>query len=186
LYKHLKNIFYLAVYKIIKENKKEMKIQPYITKLNKSPKFKKFLEGNPKAYFAAGFFVLDFEKGNNLHQIDYYIPAKKKMGTFALDKGVELKESDLANQVIPKKIEGKIKLDLDILKGLVEDEMKNNTVTAKVNKIIAVIQNIDNKLVWNLNCLTNDMGLIKVHIDDDNHSVLKFEKVNLFEIIKKI
>lgn len=163
-----------------------MKIQPYIIKLNKSPKFKKFLGENPKSYFAAGFFVLDFEKGSNIHQIDYYIPTKKKMGTFVLDGKVEFKESELSNQTVPKKIDEKIKLDLDVLKGLVEDEMKNNTVTAKVNKIIAVIQNIDNKLVWNLNCLTNDMGIIKIHIDDESHSVLKFEKVNLFDIIKKI
>ncbi|HRZ85491.1 MAG TPA: hypothetical protein P5277_01800 [Candidatus Paceibacterota bacterium] len=163
-----------------------MKIQPYISKLNKSPKFKRFIEENPKSYFAAGFFVLDFEKGNNIHQIDYYIPTKKKMGTFALDKGVIVKESELSNQTIPKKIQGKIKLDLDNLKGIVEDEMKNNTVTAKVNKIIAVIQNIENKLVWNLNCLTNDMGIIKIHIDDDTHSVLKFEKINLFDIIRKV
>jgi hypothetical protein len=64
--------------------------------------------------------------------------------------------------------------------------MKNNTVTSKLQKIIAILQNLDGKLIWNLNCITNDMGIIKIHIDDESHSILKFEKVNLFEIVKKL
>lgn len=163
-----------------------MKIEPYITKLNKSPKFKDFISKNPNAYFAAGFFVLDFESGKNIHQIDYYNPKSKKMVTFILDGKVQSKEGEISGNTTPKKIEGKIKLDLDLMKGIVEDEMKNNIVTAKVNKIIAVLQKLDNKLVWNLNCITNDMGVIKVHVDDDSHSILKFEKINLFDIVKKL
>jgi len=163
-----------------------MKIQPYIDKLNTSKQFKDFQNKNPNAYFAAGFFVLDFETKNNLHQIDYYDPKTGKMFTFMLDKDIELKESESANKIIPKKINGAINLDLDILKGLVQDEMKNNTVTSKLQKIIAILQNLDGKLIWNLNCITNDMGIIKIHIDDESHSILKFEKVNLFEIVKKL
>ena len=67
-----------------------------------------------------------------------------------------------------------------------EDEMKNNIITTKLQKIIAVLQNIDNKLIWNLNCITTDMGIIKVHIEDESHSILKFEKINLFDIVRKI
>ncbi|MFA6022602.1 MAG: hypothetical protein WC781_00780 [Candidatus Pacearchaeota archaeon] len=163
-----------------------MKIQPYIEKLNSSEEFKKFMDKNPKAYFAAGFFVLDFESKKNLHQIDYYDPKTKKMATFILDNDVEVKIGETANTLVPNKIEGDINLDLDVLKGLVQDEMKNQTITTKVQKIIAVVQNIDDKLIWNLNCLTTDMGIIKVHIDDESHSILKFEKINLFDIVKKL
>ena len=53
-------------------------------------------------------------------------------------------------------------------------------------KIIAVLQNLDGKLIWNLNCITTDMGVIKVHVDDQSHSVLKFEKINLFDVVKKL
>jgi len=91
---------------------------------------------------------------------------------------INLLEKDLAKE--------KINIDLDILKGLVEDEMKNQTVTKKLQKIIAVVQNTDDCLVWNLNCITTDMGIIKVHIDDKTHSILKFEQVSLFDVVKKI
>lgn len=164
-----------------------MKIQPYIDKLNNSKAFQDFKTKNPTSYFSAGFFVMDFETKKNIHQIDYYIPETKKMETFILDGDeVTSKEGEGTNKKIPGKIESEIKLDLDVLKGLVEDEMKNQTITKKIHKIIAIIQNIDGKLVWNLNCITSDMGIMKVHIEDTSHSILKFNKVNLFDAIKRL
>lgn len=173
--------------KLKKENEVvKIKIQPYIEKLNNSKEFKSYISKNPKAYFAAGFFVLDFETNKNLHQIDYYSPKTKKMITFMVDKGIEAKQSESANKTTPNKISSKIKLDLDVLKGLVQDEMKNHTVTTKLQKIIAILQNIDGKLIWNLSCITTDMGIVKVHIDDESHSTLKFEKISLFDVVKKL
>ena len=164
-----------------------MKIQPYIDKLSNSDEFKDFKVKNPKSYFSAGFFVLDFEENNNLHQIDYYIPEKKKMVTFALDdEKIGIKESEASNASTPMEINDKINIDLDVLKGIVEDEMKNHMVTHKLHKIIAILQNLDGKLVWNLNCITSDMGIIKMHISDSDHSVLKFEAINLFDVVHKL
>jgi len=164
-----------------------MKIQPYIEKLNNSKKFSEFKSSFPESYFSAGFFVIDFENKKNMHQIDYYNPKNKKMTTFELDgEEIVAKESAQPMPKTPEKINEEINLDLDILKGIVEDEMKNHTITHKLHKIIAVIQNNEGELVWNLNCITSDMGVVKVHILDKNHSVLKFETVNLFDIVKKI
>ncbi len=163
-----------------------MKIQPYLDKLNNSKEFQNFKSKNPEAYMSAGFFVLDFAEKKHLHQIDYYNPKSKDMATFALDSKIEMKKAQPQNKKIPEQITEEINLDLDTLKGLVQDEMKNNTITSKLQKIIAIVQKVDGKLVWNLNCITTDMGIIKVHIDDKTHSILKFEKVNLFDIVKKI
>ena len=164
-----------------------MKIEPYFQKLNESNVFKKFKEKNPKAYLSAGFFVIDFEDNKNIHQIDYFNPENSKMTTFILDGNeVEEKDSESANTLVPSEIKQKINIDLDILKGMVEDEMKNRTITNKIQKIIAVVQNIDGKLIWNLNCITTDMGIMKVHIEDDSHSIIKFDKVNLFEAVRKL
>ena len=103
-------------------------------------------------------------------------------------KKVEAKLAEMPkeNKLKPGKIDGKINLDLDILKGIVQDEMKNNMVTTKLQKIIAILQTLDGKLIWNLNCITTDMGVVKVHVDDATHSILKFEKINLFDIVKKL
>lgn len=164
-----------------------MKIQPYIEKLNTSKEFNDFKTKNPKSYFSAGFFVLDFESNNHLHQIDYFNPENKKMFTFMLDgEKVQIKEGEPSSKNFPNVIDKEINLDLDILKRLVEDEMKNHMVTHRLHKIIAILQNVDGKLIWNLNCITSDMGVVKMHISDENHSVLKFESVNLFDVVKKL
>jgi len=163
-----------------------MKIQPYLDKLNASSEFKKFTSENPDAYFSAGFFVLDFQDKKNIHQIDYYLPNEKKIMTFTLDEEIVMKKQELSNESIPEKVEGDINLDLDILKGVVEDEMKNQNITHKLHKIIAIIHNVDGSKIWNLNCITSDMGVIKIHVDDKDKSVLKFEPINLFDAVKKI
>lgn len=163
-----------------------MKIQPYFDKLKASKTYQDFISKNPKAYLSSGFFVLDFQTKKNMHQIDYYIPEKQKMQTFILDgKEIISKEDDTINKKIPKAIDQQVNLDLDVLKGLVQDEMKNHTITTKLQKIIAIIQNVDGKLIWNLNCITTDMGVLKVHISDSDHSILKFDKINLFDVMKK-
>ncbi len=163
-----------------------MKIQPYIDKLSSSKAFHAFKEKNPNSYLSAGFFVLDFEHENNVHQIDYYNPEDKKIITFTLDNEIQVKDGEKLNDKVPEKINGSINLDLDILKGILEDEMKNHTITTKIQKIIAVVQNIEGKKVWNINCITTDMGLIKAHIDDETHAILKFEKINLFDVVRKL
>ncbi|MEM3113215.1 MAG: hypothetical protein QXI33_02210 [Candidatus Pacearchaeota archaeon] len=164
-----------------------MKIKPYLDRLASSKEFKSFTRKNPNAYFSAGFFVIDLESGKNVHQIDYFIPETKKMMTFILDsKDIESKLSDMSNDNIPDIITEKINIDLDTLKGIVEDEMKNNMVTKKIQKIIAILHKLDGKLVWNLNCITTDMSIIKIHIADEDHSILKFDKINIFDVVKKL
>ena len=163
-----------------------MKIKPYLDKMNESGEFKKFISDNPDAYFSAGFFVLDFVDKHDIHQIDYYMPNEKKIMTITLDNEFKMKKQALSNESIPKEVEGDINLDLDILKLLVEDEMKNQNITHKLHKIIAILHNLDGKKTWDLNCITSDMGIIKVHVNDTDKSILKFEPVSLFDVVKKV
>lgn len=163
-----------------------MKFDHYLKRVEESGEFKKFKEEHKRAYLAAGFFVLDFEAGKHMHQVDFFIPSMKKMATFILEEGIKVQISDLAKGKKPKKLEEEPKLDLDALKGIVMDEMHNRTITQEISKIIAVVSNQEGKLIWSLNCLTNDLGLIKVHIDDNDSNILKFEKINLFDFMKKV
>ena len=72
------------------------------------------------------------------------------------------------------------------MKGIVHDEMLNRTVTGEIKKIIAVLQSQEGRKVWNLNCITGDLGIIKVHVDDKTSNILEFEKASLFDFVKMI
>jgi hypothetical protein len=63
--------------------------------------------------------------------------------------------------------------------------MKNHVVTEKIKKIIAILHIIDNRLVWNLQCIMDGLGILLVHINDADSSLLKFEKHSIMEFVKK-
>ena len=167
-----------------------MKLEHYLKRVEESSEYQSFIQENPEAYLCAGFFVLDFEDGKNIYQIDYYLPHSKKIATFTLDKGVSIKLSEpLKGKFKNKKLEklrGEIKTDLEALQGIVQDEMKNRNITQELKKIIAVLQNQEEKNIWILNCITAGLGILKVHIDDDTSSILEFEKANLFDLLRKV
>jgi len=164
-----------------------MKIAPYIQKLENSTVYKKFRKDYSDAFAVAGFFVLDYEAGANIHQIDYYVPSKKKVAAFNLDGNVEVRLLDMVHpDKKPEKLDVKTKIDLDALKGILEDEMKNRNITENVKKCVAVIQMIDGKKLWILNCILSGMEILKAHIEDESKTVLKMEKANMLDYVKKI
>lgn len=163
-----------------------MKIAPYVDKLNNSTEYTSFVKEHKDAFIVAGFFVLDFEAGQNLHQIDYYVPSQKKVAAFTLDHGITMQMLGMLNSSTPEKLDIVTKTDLDALKGILEDEMKNRNITEEVKKIIAVIQSINGKKVWSVNCVLSGMGILRASIEDESQTVLKMEKSSIFDYIKKI
>ena len=163
-----------------------MKLTPYVERLNNSNQFKDFNKKNEDAFIIAGFFILDYEAGKNVHQIDYYLPSKKKVAAFTLDGQITMQLLSLLNEKVPEKLDIKTKVDLDQLKGILEDEMKNRNITDEIRKVIAVLQCIDGKRIWNLNCILTGMGVLNAHIEDESRSVLKMEKRSFTDIMKKI
>src|SRR3989344_8986124 len=164
----------------------KMKLAPYVNKLNDSTAFKDFQKSHKDAFMVAGFFVLDLETNNNINQIDYYVPSKKKVAAFTLDKRVTMQMLYLLNSKAPEKLDIKTNIDLDQLYGILEDEMKNRNITENIKKIIAILQNIEGKKIWNLSCILSGMEILKAHVEDSSKSVLKMERTSMFDIMKKI
>lgn len=163
-----------------------MKLTPYVQKLEKSKEFKNFNVKYPDSFMIAGFFILDFEGGKNIHQIDFYLPDERKVAAFTLDEGVNLQLMDMLNNKVPEKLDLKTNIDLDALKGILLDEMHNRGMSEQIKKIIAIIQSINGKRIWNLNCVLSGMEILKSHVDDDSQTVLKIEKQSLMDIMKQI
>jgi len=163
-----------------------MKIKPYIDKLNASAEYKKFKEKYKDAFLVAGFFVLDLEMKQNIHQIDFYIPSKKKFAAFTLDGGVTLQILDAPGKKVPEEMDMQTNIDLDAIHGILEDEMKNRSITEEIRKIIAVVQNIKGKKIWNINSILSGMDILKVHIEDSSETILKMEKTSFVDIMKRM
>jgi hypothetical protein len=163
-----------------------MKIKPFVDRLEQSKEYKDFRARYPKSFMIAGFFILDFESGSNVHQIDFFVPSEKKIAAFTLDGGVSMQLLEMMNSKVPEELSLDTKIDLDALEGILLDEMHNRGMSEKIKKIIAIIQNINGKKIWNLNCVLSGMEILKSHVEDDSMTVLKIEKQSLLDIIQQI
>jgi hypothetical protein len=161
-----------------------MKIKPYADKLANSSAFREFKKRYSDAFMMAGFFIMDMETKQNLHQIDYYVPSEKKVAAFTIDGGVSVQMLNAMGAGKPEELDIKSKIDLDAIPGILQDEMKNRSITENIKKIIAILTMSEGKKIWNLNCILSGMGILKVHIDDDSQTILKMEKLSLMDIMK--
>lgn len=163
-----------------------MKIEPFVKKLNSSTEYKDFIGKNPNSYIVAGFFIMDYEDNNSLHQIDYYVPKQKKVAAFTLEPKITMQMMELMNEKAPEKLDLNTKIDLDTLQGIIDDEMKNRGISENIRKIIAILQSIKGKKMWNISCVLSGMSIIKAHVDDESKTVLKMEKSSIMDYVKKV
>ncbi|MDO8564341.1 MAG: hypothetical protein Q7R87_05010 [Nanoarchaeota archaeon] len=163
-----------------------MKLEPFVKKLNSSTEYKDFIGKNPSSYIVAGFFIMDYEDNNSLHQIDYYLPKQKKVAAFTLEPKITMQMMELMNEKAPEKLDLNTKVDLDTLQGIIEDEMKNRGISENIRKIIAILQSIKGKKMWNISCVLSGMSIIKAHVDDESKTVLKMDKSSIMDYVKKM
>jgi len=161
-----------------------MKIQPYVEKLEASKKYKEFKEEHKDSFLVAGFFIIDLETKQNIHQIDYYIPSENKVAAFTLDGEVNLQILNTMGKKVPETLDLKTNVDLDALQGILEDGMKNRNMTEKIKKMIAVIQTMEGKKVWVMNCVLSGLEILKANIDDETQNILKMEKSSILDYVK--
>lgn len=155
-----------------------MKFQEILKKLQDSKEFADFKKENADSYLCTGFFILDFESGSETKQLDFFVPKKKKIATFVLNDSVKLKIEDAIKEKFDE-IDPKIKIELPTAVEKAKKECKN-----KINKIIAILQVLEGKQVWNFTCMLEGFGMMLLHIDSQSGEVTKKEKRGLFDFIK--
>jgi len=161
-------------------------------KIIESEVFKKFIDENPNAELIAGFFIIDFISNDTKNSIDYRI--NDKIFTFDLknDGFVKMTEDKLLdNPNAPKllKLIPEIKTEVEDLKGLSGIETLNKGISAKFNKIIAVLQNQEKEgktiQFWNLTCMLDGLIILNISIDSNTSEIIKFERKSMMDMIRK-
>ncbi len=159
-----------------------MNFSSVVEKVESSQTFKNFKKENKDAELCAGFFVIDYEQDRKEQQLDYCLK-NGKIYTFTINKEITLEEAETIEgkkEKLPK-ITKEIKIDISDLEKIVQDKIKK-----KILKIIAIIQKYKDKQIWNLTVMTESFEIDKIHIDTQTGEILKFEKRNLFDFVKKV
>ena len=161
-------------------------------KITGSEVFNKFINENPQAELCAGFFILDFISNDSKKSLDYKV--NDKIYTFDLKddgyvKMTEDKLIDLPNAPPLLKITPVVKTEVEELKGLAGFEALEKGISAKFNKIIAVLQKTkrdDKELqVWNLTCMLDGLIILNILIDSETGDIISFVRKSFMDLIKK-
>jgi hypothetical protein len=164
-----------------------MNFQFLLEKLEASDEFKHFIEDNPKAYLYAGFFVLDFIKGNNEYQVDFFVPENEKIATFYLKEKIELRISDEPLKEKPLEISKEFNVDFEGLIKLLDDIMIENEIKENIEKAIVVLQkNKEGKEILTINITTPSLAIITIRLDASTYELIDFKKSSLFDFVKRI
>ncbi|MBU4501633.1 MAG: hypothetical protein KKA79_03515 [Nanoarchaeota archaeon] len=164
---------------MIKKLKKSLKT------LKETKEFKKFKEDNPDSYLASCVIIInDKEPGD--WQVDYYQPKKHKMTTFILKEKIELSGEDDIFQKHKSEVKElnveKVKINLNKMLNTIEDLRKEKYPGEYPNKIIAVLQNQDGKIMWNITHLTSTLKIWNIKLDAEKGKVVEEKLENVFSM----
>ncbi len=153
-----------------------------VEKIEASEAFKNFKKKNEDAFLCAGFFVIDYEQGKNQQQVDYSLK-NSDIYTFILGEEISYKKAETIEGQERKLPELKkdIKVDLDDIENIVKGQTDK-----KVQKIIAVLQGIDGVQIWNINCMLEGFTILHLDINSETGNIIKSEKRNLFDFVKRV
>ena len=161
-----------------------MSFKQALKKLEESSEFQAFKKKNKKAFLFSAFFILNPNLDLETQQFDYFL-SQKKVATFLINEKIEHKIDNFNPQNKITKIDENIKADIEDIRHVINDELRKKWPQGvEVNKVIAILQKIDGKQMWNITCLLGSMKLLKIHVDCFNGKVLKSEEASIFDMIK--
>ena len=164
-----------------------MKFEKLIQRLHESKTYLEFSKKHKNAFLVAGFLVLDLESKNNMFQIDYYVPSENKVAAFNLVSPITMQMLEMArSDAKPTELSVETNIDIDSLPGILDDEMKNRSITEEIKKIVVILHNIDGKTIWNVSCMLSGMSILKAHVEDKTESILKMERSSLLDVMKQV
>ncbi len=156
--------------------------------ITESKVFQNFKQEYPSAELIIGFFIIDFISNDTQKALDY--KTDSKIFTFSLNENNEitLKEDKLIetpDKPDLEEISGDIKIDLDEIQSMAEKSAVENNIKSKFHKIIAVLQKNENKQIWNLTCMLDELIILHILIDANTGETIKFEKKSMMDFVKK-
>lgn len=155
-------------------------------KIESTEVFLKFKKENPENYLTSAFFISPFSKLEYSWQLDYFSPKNHTISSFKFENN-DLKI--IKNQNIFQKNKNQLnELNLEDIKfskikEKIEELKNEKSASESFNKIIVLLQNIENQTIWNITLLTNSFKVWNIKINAENGQILseKLENVLSFK-----
>ncbi len=167
-----------------------MKIQELIEELQDKSEHSEFKSQNPKTFFAAAFLILDLENQTEQIQLDYFLPEENKIAAFSHpftkpkihDNIISVSKEGQTKPANPQPMQAqtaKIKIDIDNLESACSEIIKENESKLQPTKIIAILKDD----IWNLTCMDNALGIVRIKINAISGEAIDFNKGSLMDFM---
>jgi hypothetical protein len=166
-----------------------MKTQDLIKELEETKGYKTFKEQNPDTFFAAAFLILDLRNKTEQIQLDYFLPKEGNIAAFSYPFSEPKIHDDVISvkdgKTIPSKVSpmtkqtAEIKIDIDDLESKCKEVIKENNSLIIITKIIAILKDD----IWNLTCMDDMLGIVRVKINAISGEVQDFNKGGLMDFM---
>ena len=154
-----------------------MKVKDLLEELCEKECYKKFIGENPSAFFAAAFFIMDLKQKTETIQLDFFLPEQKKITAFEYPFIKAKIFDEEMKSMTPQATE--IKINIDDLESVCKEIIKNNDSLIIATKIIAILK--DNQ--WNLTCMDDMLGIVRIKINAINGKQIAFSKGSLMDFM---
>lgn len=157
------------------------KSQQLFDRLKQKSCYEKFINANPEAYLYAIFAMFSSaEKEGDKMQFDFLVEKNNRVA-IAEYPFEEVKVSLQEINPKPKKLElSEINLDIEDIPEEIQKIQKEKKDKTNITKTIAILK----EGVWDLNCLTSTVDILKIKIDAKTKECLNFKKESMMNFIQ--
>jgi len=160
------------------------KIKELVEELKKSEEYKNFVQEHKNAYITSAFYMAPVTEKPKW-TLGFFDKEEHKLTSFVIDNGVKIFPSEQVMQKEKTEVE---KLDLDSIKVSYE-EVKETVKKFQEekypgenpDKLIVVLQVINNTTVWNISYLTTGFKLMNVKVNAINGEIIGDSIENLLK-----
>ena len=162
-----------------------MKLKDAIKEISECDELKEWKLKNKEGYLSVIFVMMD-EKQKSEWQFGYYNPENEKMASFfVFEDGIkESEESEVFKEPGAKVKE----LDLSKVKVWVDESLKTaNDLQEKKypkespEKVIMILQNIEEGLLWNITYVTRAFNTLNMKVDAITGKIISDKLTNLMQ-----
>jgi hypothetical protein len=154
-----------------------MKVQDLLTELQETEHYKTFKSQNQEAFFSAAFIIFDLESQTEKIQMDFFLPNQNKMASFEHPyTEAKIHEDEIKDMKLQST---EIKIDIDDLEQKCQTTIKENESAIKPTKIIAILRDDQ----WNLTCMDNALGIIRIKLNAITGEQTEFNKGSLMDFM---
>jgi hypothetical protein len=167
-----------------------MRIKDLTQELEETKEHESFKKEHEDTFFAAAFLILDLENETEQIQLDYFLPKDNKIAAFSHpfatpkihDNIISVSKQGATEPAKPTPMQPQtleIKTDIDDLESSCNKIIKENNSALKPTKIIAILKDD----IWNLTCMDNALGIIRIKINAISGEPADFNKGSLMDFM---